>query len=111
MTDRRLCDYRLVESLERTCRVVGNSHAYLLAIVGDRICTEIEEILVITVDFLLLYSGSPCVAVSPWHLIRCSVESDALILPVLQVGRRVAGIVGAAPTGITVGGGVDVIFA
>ena len=107
MTYRRVTYYGFSRVNKRPCGGVAHGYTDFLALSG--ITTEIEVVFVAVLFLSFDDGGCPCVALGPFHLVASHVEHCALILPFLEVGRGITGIIPATPTRHTVGGGVYVV--
>ena len=72
--------------------------------------TEIEEIFILSIHHFLFNARSPCVSIRPCHLIGFQIKHHPFIFPVLQIIRREDTEIPSAPSGLSVGGGIDIIF-
>ena len=96
---------------EWTCRRIRNRYTHLFSAVIIRIGTEIEIVLVAAVLLLHLYGcRSPEIAVSPGNLVALGIEHHTLVLPLLQVGRRIYVVFISTPSRFSIGGRIDVVL-
>ena len=107
---RRFGEDGMSQVFERTGGRIGYRHPDLLAASGCRVTTEIEKIFILSVHHFFFNTWSPRVSIRPCHLVGFQIKHHPFIFPVLQIIRREDTEIPSAPSGLSVGGGIDIIF-
>ena len=94
-----------------TRRRISNRYPHLLSAVVIRTGTEIEIVLVAAILLLHLYGcRSPEIAIGPGNLVALGIEHHTLVLPFLEIFRRIAIILPSTPSRSSIRGGIDIIL-